>query len=212
MEAPEVHTPHRPRPRRAGKVEGIPRWLELALAVTALITSVSSIVLAIGNGKSMDKLVRANSVPYLQGGFSDITPEGADVLTLDLLNRGVGPAHEKSLRVKVDGRYVRSMNELISASLGAEAAASSGPAIEHIAKNQVPTRFIPGGQSQTVFRLAKSAENAQFWDRLSNAQSRWNVDFCYCSVFDECWTVRSKWVEPERVKQCTRDDAHEFMP
>jgi hypothetical protein len=212
METPEVHTPHRPRSRRTHKVEGLPRWLELALAVTALITSISSIVLAIGNGQSMDKLVRANSIPYLQGGFSDITAEGADVLTLDLLNRGVGPAHEKSLRVRVDGRYVRSVKELIAASVGPEAAGNAAPAIERISKNRVPTRFIPGGETQTVFRFAKTDENARFWDRLSKAQSRWNVDFCYCSVFDECWMVRSKWVEPQPVKQCRRDDANEFLP
>jgi hypothetical protein len=212
METPEVHQPHVRRRRSPRGREGLPQWLELAVAVTALITSISSIVLAIGNGKSMDKLVRANSIPYLQGGFSDITPEGADVLTLDLLNRGVGPAHEKSLRVRVDGRYVRSVNQLIYASLGAEAAAGAGPATERISKNRVPTRFIPGGQTQTVFRLAKTPENAQFWDQFAKAQSRWNVEYCYCSVFDECWHVRSKWLEPEPVKQCTRDEKIEFMP
>jgi hypothetical protein len=30
----------------------------------------------------MEKLVQANSLPYLQGGFSDATPEGKRVLSL----------------------------------------------------------------------------------------------------------------------------------
>jgi hypothetical protein len=212
METPEVHSPHVPRRRQKRRAEGLPPWLELAVAVTALITSISSIVLAIGNGKSMDKLVRANSIPYLQGGFSDITQEGADVLSLDLFNRGVGPAHEKSLRVKVDGRYVRSTTEFIDASLGPGSAAQAEPALSRMMKNRVPTRFVPGGELQTVFRFARTPQNAQFWDRLAAAQSRWNVDFCYCSVFDECWIVPSKWIEPRPVKECRRDEAHEFFP
>lgn len=212
METPEVHQPHRPARRRSRQVEGLPRWLELAVAVTALITSISSIVLAIGNGKSMDKLVRANSFPYMQGGFSDASPEGKDVLSLDLYNPGVGPAHEKSLRLTVDGRYVRSMNELYAASLGAEAMAGPRPFAHEMIKNGVKTRFVAGGQSQMVFRIPKTAANAQLWDRLHDTQSRWNVDFCYCSVFDECWKVPNKWTEPQPVKQCVRDEPHEFLP
>src|SRR5688572_13072593 len=70
----------------------------------------------------MGKLVQANSIPFVIGGFSDITPEGERVLSLDLLNRGVGPAKQRSLRVKVDDRYVTSVDELLTASLGPEQA------------------------------------------------------------------------------------------
>jgi hypothetical protein len=124
----------------------------------------------------------------------------------------VGPAHETSLKVQVDGRYVHSTKELIDASLGPGTAAKAEPLLRRMMKNRVPTRFVPGGQSQAVFRFAKTPENAQFWDRLTAAQSRWNVAFCYCSVFDECWAVPSKWIEPKPVKECRRDDAHEFFP
>jgi hypothetical protein len=207
METPEVHVPHTHRRRR----EGLPQWLELAVAVTALITSVSSIVLAVGNGKTMDKLVKANSIPYLVGGFSDASPQGADVLSLDLYNQGVGPAHEKSLRVKVDGHYVRSMRELYSATIG-EQPPEPHPFGNQMVKNGVRTRFIAASQQQMIFRIPKTPENATLWDRLQAAQSRWSVEYCYCSVFDECWWVANKWAEPQSVKQCTRDEPHEFLP
>jgi hypothetical protein len=93
LEHPEVHPPH----ARHG---GLPRWLEMLIAVTALITSICSIVIAVHHGKIMEKLVQANSLPYMQGGFSDVQPGGERIMSLDLLNRGVGPAHEQSLRVK----------------------------------------------------------------------------------------------------------------
>jgi hypothetical protein len=176
-----------------------------------LVTSISSIAIALHHGHVMSMLVQANSFPYMQGGFSDRTPEDKEVLSLDLLNRGVGPAHEESLRVKVGESYVRSVKELFAASLGPERAAKAQELLDPT-RNRVPTRFIPGGQSQTVFHLAKKPENAQLWDLLEKAEVRWNLEFCYCSVFKECWEVPSQWREPQPVKQCRRDESREFLP
>ena len=206
MERPEVHTPH----ARQG---GLPRWLELVIAVTALITSISSIAIAVHNGRIMEKLVQANSFPYLQGGFSDAMPDGTRVLSLDIFNRGVGPAHEQSLRVTVDGRPVSSLDELLKASLGPQRWKDAEPIFEgKTLQNRVQTRFVPGGEQQFVFRIPRTPENATFWEQLQAAQSRWQVEYCYCSVFDECWQVPRKWEEPTPVQACARDEAREFMP
>jgi hypothetical protein len=217
MEGPEVHAPHVPHKRRkrgAGE-GGLPKWLELTIAVTALITSISSIAIAVQHGHIMEKLVEANSVPYLESGFSTATPEGARVLSLDLLNRGVGPAHEESLRVTVGNRPVRSFRDLVFASLGPEQGAKAYQAFHQsqtILSNDVPKRFIPAGQTQFVFKVPRTPENAEAWDQLYQQQPRWNVAFCYCSVFDECWVTHSEFADAKPVKQCTRDDATEFMP
>jgi hypothetical protein len=209
VEAPEVHHPH----ARHG---GLPRWLELAIAITALVTSISSIVIAVHHGKIMEKLVQANSLPYMQGGFSAVTREGAPVLSLDLLNRGVGPAHEQSLRVTVAGRYVASTEELIAASLKPDEAAEVEKAqkaqILNITKNAVRHRFIPGGGEQPVFRVAMTPENARYWQLLQAARPKWDIEFCYCSVFDECWQVLGILEEPEPVQVCVRDEPREFTP
>ena len=205
MEPPEIHSPH---VKHHG---GLPRWLELLIAITAVITSISSIVIAVHNGRVMERLVQANSFPYMQGGFSDVTLAGEKVLSLDLLNRGVGPAHERSLHVRVGDRYVKSMSEFLSASLGPEQALRAKEVL-HPVWNRVRTRFIPGGQTQFVFRIAKTPENSQLWELLARDQEQWDLEFCYCSVFEDCWQVHGKWQEPERVKQCRRDEGREFIP
>lgn len=209
MEGPEVHHPH----ARHG---GLPRWLELGIAMTALVTSVSSIVIAVHHGEIMEKLVQANSLPYVQGGVSNVTPEGVEVLSLDLLNRGVGPAHEQSLRVKAAGRYVKSVEELLAASLPpdqlVEVEKARKAQILKVAGNNVRHRFIPGGQQQLIFRVAKTPENARYWELLNAAWSKWDIEYCYCSVFDECWQVLGILAEPEPVKECVRDESREFTP
>ena len=211
METPEVHTPHVPHARRRHR-GGLPPWLELMVALTALITSISSIVIAIQHGHTMEKLVEANSVPYLEGGFSDITPDGKRVLSLDILNRGVGPAHEESMEVTVDGQPVKSFKELMIASLGPENGPKANAVFEpSMVANRVQKRFVPAGQQQNVFKIERTVDPAM-WDLLKAQESRWNVAFCYCSVFDECWAVHGKWADDQSVKQCTRDEAKEFMP
>jgi hypothetical protein len=215
METPEIHPPHVPEHKPRGRREGLPRWLELTIAVTALITSVSSIVIAIQHGHVMEKLVEANSIPYLEGGFSTATPEGANVISLDLVNRGVGPAHEESLRVTVDKQPVRSFREFVLASLGAKEGPKAYETFHQthtLIVNDVPRRFIPAGQLQFIFKVPRTPENAPVWDLLYKQQSRWNVGFCYCSVFDECWAAPSEFEEVKRVKQCVRDDRLEFAP
>jgi hypothetical protein len=204
VETPEVHTPH----ARHG---ALPRWLEMAIAITALTTSISSIIIAVYHGRTMERLVQANSIPYIVGGFSDVSPEGARVVSLDLLNRGVGPAHERSLRVKVGGRYVTSTKEVLAASLGPEQATEAEKVLD-ISKNMVRTRFIAPSGQQTIFRTVKTDRNARYWDQLEAAQTKWSIEYCYCSVFDECWFVRGKWDEPQPIKECVRDEPHEFMP
>ena len=211
MENPEIHHPH----GRHGS-GGLPQWLELTIAGTALVTSICSIAIAIHHGHTMEKLVQANSIPYLMGGFSTATTEGESVLSLDFLNRGVGPAHERSLRVTVDGQYARSFDELVAKSLPAEQAAEVDKArkdkVMMLLQNNVRTRFVGGGEPQLVFRIAKTPENARLWEILAQAQERWDIEYCYCSVFDDCWKVDGKWSEPKPIHECTRDEPHEFAP
>lgn len=211
MESPEVHHPH-----SHGKGHGgLPRWLELVIAVTALITSISSIAIAIEHSRIMERLVQANSVPYLEGGISTATPEGDQVLSLDLLNRGVGPAHEESLRVSVDNRPMRSFREMVTTLLGPSDGSKAYETFQQthtLVRNNVPKRFIAAGQEQMVFKVPRTPENALWWDQVVKQNSRWNVEFCYCSVFDECWVTHAREADDQPVKQCTRDEATEFTP
>jgi hypothetical protein len=211
VEGPEVHHPHK---HHGGG--GLPRWLELGIALTALVTSISSIFIAVHHGQIMEKLVQANSLPYVQGGVSNVTTEGTQVLSLDLLNRGVGPAHEQSLRVKADGKYVTTVDELLAISLPPDQLAEIDKArndrVMTIASSNVKHRFIPGGDSQLIFRIVRTPENARYWDMVNKVWSRWDIEYCYCSVFAECWKVNGLFAEPEPVKECVRDEPHEFMP
>lgn len=203
MESPEVHPPHA---RHGG---GLPRWLELLIALTALATSVTSIFIALHHGEVMEKLVAANSMPYLLTGASNADETGARRISVDIHNRGVGPAHEQSLKIKVDGRYVRSVDEFIAAALGPREAAAANAALRRF-RDTSHQRFVPANSSQLVFRIPRTEANAAYWDRLDDSLERWDFEYCYCSVFDDCWKVVGEQRTP--VKACIRDEPNEFTP
>jgi hypothetical protein len=204
-------SPDLPEPPHRHHGGVLPRWLEWTTAIAALVVSVSSIFIAIRNGDIENRMLKANSFPYLFGGVSDATPEGGDQISIDFVNNGVGPADERSLKVKVGGRYVTSVKDLIRTAVG-PADADKALAVLHDFHNRVPTRFIAAKSQQFVFRIPKTPANSRYWtllDRTANADS-WQMEYCYCSVFEECWAVSREHHVP--VKACQRDEPHEFIP
>lgn len=201
LDGPEVHGVHRHKP--------LASWVEILLSVSALVVSFASIAIALHHGQIMEKLVQANSLPYVEGGPSDATPEGKQRLSVDLANRGVGPANVQSLKIKVAGRYVTSVRDLVAAVLGPQEAPRAEASLRAI-KNVVRTRFISGNSSQMIFAIPRTDENAPYWDKLDEALPKASLEFCYCSVFNECWAVKDQ--DRQKVKQCVRDEPHEFTP
>jgi hypothetical protein len=189
----------------------LPRWLEWTTAISAVIVSVASIFIAIHNGEIENRMLKANSYPHLFGGVSDVNPDGADRISLDLVNNGVGPASERSLKVKIRGRYVTDVKDLVRTIVGP----ADGDKAAELLKdyhNGVHTRFIAAKDAQFVFRIDKTPQNARYWDLLAASQDRseWQIEYCYCSVFEECWAAIGETYTP--VKACKRDEAHEFKP
>jgi len=202
FDAPEIDPPERSGSGR------LPAWLEWVTSISALVVSVSSIVIAVHNGHNADKALQAQTYPYLDQDRSDATPDGRKRLTIGFVNNGVGPAHEQSFRIKAGGRYATSLDDLIVGAVGAADAKAAREALRPLT-NTVPTRFIPANSSQFVFQTTRTEANGRWWDRLDDASKSWGLEVCYCSVFDECWS-RADAAPPKPVKACRRDEASEY--
>ena len=202
FDAPDLDPPER---RGSGR---LPAWLEWVTAISALVVSVSSIVIAVHNGRNADKALQAQTYPYLDQDRSDATPDGRERLTIGFVNNGVGPAHEESFRIRAGGRYATSLDDLIAAAVGAANVQAARAALRPLT-NTVPTRFIPANSSQFVFQTTRTEANGRWWDRLDDASKTWSLEVCYCSVFGDCWT-RIDAAPPKPVKACNRDEATEY--
>jgi hypothetical protein len=199
-------------PAQPHKASGLPRWLEWTTAISALVISVCSIGIAVYNAGIESRLLKASSYPYVVAGVSDgqvDAPNGPERISVELLNNGVGPADERSLKIRLGDRYVSSVNDLVAAALGPAEAGEAARLLVPAYDNE-PDRFIASKDRGLVFRIDKTPQNASYWDRFDHAliTKRLAVEFCYCSVFEQCWTVTRS--TRSRVKACVRDPHLEF--
>jgi hypothetical protein len=177
-------------------------WLDMALPLAALFVSFISIYIAWHHGQVMkelvhqnEKLVEANSLPYLQL-YGSSSPNGA--AAFNVVNEGIGPARIATAQVLVDGRSVQNLDQLLQACCGS--ADRSG-----VSTSTLLGRMVRPGDSVTFieFTAARSdPAGAAAFDRARQT-GRIETRICYCSVFDDCWRATSKDPTPVAVNQCS---------
>ena len=195
----EIEKPHVHRHRK----HGIP-WYDLAIPIAALFVSFISIYIAWHHGQVMqelvhqnEKLVEANSLPHLQLYGGNLTDFGERRVAFSVANQGIGPAEIRSVQVKVDGRPVKDVSELLRACCA--------------------TRNYSGVTTSTILGLmqrpaqvvdylsVKAADNPELYRELEAVRRARTIetDICYCSVFDDCWLRTSRDGDrPVPVAQC----------
>jgi len=89
------------------------RWLDLTLSLSAMFVSLVSLALAVLHGNAMDRLVAANSWPFLMYSTDNMDPQGNRRISLKVENAGVGPARIQTFEVWWQGQPVASAPELL---------------------------------------------------------------------------------------------------
>lgn len=186
------------------------RWIDLSVAGCALLVSFCSLGLAVHHGRTMEKLVQANSMPFVQLTNSRAERAGdgtfREVMSFDLRNAGVGPARAEWLKLTLDGKLMpdwASVMQALRDEATASGEAASATAFGPQSTSDVPA-FVQGGSSLQMLRWPRTAENAQLWGFINKIRSgnRLQVQTCYCSIFDECWIADSVVFRPNPVESC----------
>lgn len=189
----EVHA----HPRHVGS-----RWLDLAIALTAIFISAVSLFVAIEHGKTERDLVAANSWPFLRNMLDNSYNDGKSVV-MGMSNGGVGPAKVIWLEVYYSGQPATSNLDLLRKCCGLPPSASSGSRwlpkgfSYSIADNQV----LRPGEDNPVMQVFRSS-SPEMADKFSDALLKLSFRVCYCSVFDECFIGNLKDTSQHRVKAC----------
>jgi hypothetical protein len=184
------------------------RMADLAVAFSALFVSLCSIGIALHHGRTMQRLVEANSRPFIQittsGGHPAADSTLSKVFTILISNPGAGAARVERFSVLVDDKPVKDIGEglLRLAGLPAdtkEELAVLGPMIY----TEVAPSYLKAGSEQVVLSWPRTAVNATVWDKDAAAGSdRVKFEACYCSIFDECWIENSHRFRPTAVGSC----------
>ncbi|HEY8053467.1 MAG TPA: hypothetical protein VIE42_11755 [Steroidobacteraceae bacterium] len=210
---PEVHPPHSPlsadadgvrlEPRRTGH-----RLLDFTIAGSAILISLISLGVAVHLGQVQQRLVAANSWPFLQFGSTSSAANGTQWVSVGISNDGAGAAILKSLVVRYQGKVVRGWVELLQACCGlrqgiAKADLDSiGPLEESSLIGVLRAR-----EQVTMLKLVRTSSNVEMWQRFSIARGALTFQACYCSIVGECWTSDLHTLDPKPVKSCPKNPA-----
>lgn len=181
------------------------RWLDLTLALSAMFVSVVSLIVAVRHGQAMDRLVAANSWPFLTYASDNEGPDGRQRITLRIENAGIGPARIQTFELWWQGQPVASADELLARCCmlqrHAPLALADLKALDLYVGIVAPA-VLRAGDAQNILSLERTDANADVWDRLDKARLNLTMRACYCSVFDECWISNLLETDTTDVATC----------
>lgn len=155
----------------------------------------------------MQRLVEANSRPFVQFTFDNVEHAADDVITqavtVLITNPGAGAARIERVSILVDGKPVSDMRGALL-QLAGTSAENLGP----VSYADVAPSYIKAGSERVVMRWPRTDANAALWDRVAASDhGRVKFEACYCSIFDECWVENSDRFRPTPVQSCAGEGA-----
>jgi len=149
------------------------RWLDLTLALSAMFVSIVSLAVAVHHGNAMDRLVAANSWPFLIYNTSNRDPQGQWRISLEVENAGVGPARIQTFEVWWQGQPVSTAPELLRRCCMTDAQAPIAPSEARsldLNIGQIASRVMRAGDAEAFLSLRLKDSNADIWHRLDVAR------------------------------------------
>ena len=188
-----------------GRRSGMP-WIDLTIAVSAIVLSLISLAVAIGNARTQEKMVAATSWPLLQYSTSNISDDGSPVIVMEIINEGSGPALLKHVSVTYRGKPMATSRALLQACCGLtmegwKEARRIDPAVA-LVTSSVRDRVIRPGERIRFLRMERRETVAGMWTGLELARRQIKLEACYCSLFEECWRSDLESLDARRVRTC----------
>jgi hypothetical protein len=192
MDVPETHPVHA---HGTGH-----RWFDIAVGASALFVAVMSLLISIHHGQTMERLVKANSFPYVVVGLGFLPTEAPDTYSfeLEMLNSGVGLAKIEMLEIQMAGQAVRSAKTIMD-----ELTKILGKPVGRGSVTSVVSTVLPANEKRAFLRLELTGSKEAIATVVRYITA---LDYrvCYCSVLDECFAGNSRVANgrPSNVDSC----------
>jgi hypothetical protein len=193
------------------------RWFDIAVGLSAMFISVVTLIVAIGHGRTMERMadanmrmVEANSWPFVDFSTHNVSTGGAPEVRLVLTNEGIGPARMETFELWWRGKPMSSPSQLLTACCTPASGTRQGNPV--ISVGLASPRVLRAGEHVDVLSVGFTPAARAVFDKFNSERDYITTRTCYCSVFDECWVKeggdslllkdQSKLIHPGRVKTC----------
>lgn len=167
---------------------------QTVLSVVGVFIGVVALYAALSESDAVRRQTAAAVWPYMQLSVNDHLGEESALFELSLTNAGVGPADIRAMRVTFNGEHMTTWRDLVRS-------ISDGEPVG-FAQNAANNRVIRPGEQ--VIILGTSERRLVESLRSAVAEPANAIEYCYCSIFDECWVADSRDLDarPTQIAQC----------
>jgi hypothetical protein len=168
--------------------------LDIVLGLSAILISVISLAVAIHQSQVMDKMMQAETWPYLDFVANNLDDAGHHNVTMEVLNSGVGPAKIESIEVTYNGTPLKGGRDFLRR-VGIREKTSFLAAT-------VSDQVLPSKDMLLLFSTKPATLTPEEFDKLDAARARIQARICYCSALDRCWMRDTTKRRPQVIESC----------
>lgn len=172
-----------------------PGWVEMSVALAALMVSAVSLYIAHRQTDVMNRQLAASIWPAMQYSSSNVR-NGESVIAMTVENGGIGPARIERFRLSHEGREIPNLTEFI-----ADCCAPEGTPVRTVT-SFVEGRIIPAGDRIDFLTLPLDEQAPEIFHRFDRIRGEIDLEICYCSVLEDCWTMSRADRDPRPVRTC----------
>ena len=171
------------------------RW-DAAAAIVASLVGLLALLVAGYTAYIQRQQVRAQVWPWLLAGNND------NQNSVEVYNKGVGPAIVRSARIWVDGKSQPDWNHVLDALGVAKPRAYS--------ESTIYPNVLSSGETVSIIKFIEKDAYQRF--RAAAIQKHMTIEICFCSTLGECWRYRDNhlvgykegMVQVKPVEECPR--------
>ncbi len=164
------------------------------LSVVGVVIAVLALYAALTESAAVRQQTAAAVWPFVQLMVENYDTGEEAGFSFAFTNAGVGPAKMQDVRVTVDGRVARDWRELVES--------VEGNTDAPVNRNFISDRVLRPDETVAVFGTTDADLARKMVGAISKPRS--TLEYCYCSIFDECWLADSRKATqpPEAVEAC----------
>ena len=164
------------------------------LSVVGVVIAVLALYAALTESAAVRQQTAAAVWPFVQLMVENYDTGEEAGFSFAFTNAGVGPAKMQDVRVTVDGRVARDWRELVES--------VEGNIDAPVNLNFISDRVLRPDETVAVFGTTDADLARKMVGAISKPRS--TLEYCYCSIFDECWLADSRKATqpPEAVEAC----------
>jgi hypothetical protein len=198
--------PASPRGKRAHRalIAEISSLFALAVSFLALGLGIWQARLMSEQTRLMQQQARAGVWPYLSIGYALVADGDKRGYTWRIDNDGVGPARIESVTLTLDGKPLEHWKDVFRALYGDVPVPAT--------YSQIYGKVLPPSTNRETTIEAVHLSDPEQAKTFFEAQSRFEMSICYCSVYDDCWIARRQSSVQEPVERCDTTGTKQFEP